>query len=187
MGNLILLFQWQLCYVRAYFSLDTMPVRWCIVVGILISNTAYADDEVEGKVTAVLDGNTVEISCSDSDVRKVLLAGIDSPELDQEFGEDAKRFLAKIILKKNVVVQFKGKDRFGNHLAVVKIKGKIDPRIELLKNGFAWTSEKDPVKALEQYRVEAQRNRRGLWKQENPVPPWTYRRQQTMLAPKSSS
>src|SRR5688572_9908954 len=108
-------------------------ISGCIVVGILISNTAYADDEVDGKVTAVLDGNTLEISCSNSDVRKVLLAGIDSPELGQEFGEDAKRFLEKIILKKDVIVQFTGKDRLGNYLAVVNIKGKIDPRIELLK------------------------------------------------------
>ena len=83
-------------------------------------------------------------------------------------------------------MKFLGKDRFGNYLAVVKIKGKGDPRIELVKNGFAWTSEKNPSNELEQYRLEAQQKKRGLWKQENPVPPWTYRRQQSMLIPKSS-
>jgi endonuclease YncB( thermonuclease family) len=157
------------------------------VVGIIFSNNAVAEDEINGKVTGVLDGNTLEISCSDDGVRKILLAGIDSPELGQEFGEEAKKFLSKLILRKDVTIQFEGKNRFGDYLAVVKINGRIDPRIELLKNGLAWTSEKDPVKEFEQYRITAQRKGIGLWKQENPIPPWTYRRQQTMLVPKSSS
>jgi Mg-chelatase subunit ChlI len=54
-----------------------------------------------------------------------------------------------------------GKDRFGDYLAVVKINGKVDPRIELLKNGLAWTAEKNPADALEQYRLEAQQKRKG--------------------------
>ena len=171
-----------------FFSDHKKAFYWCVVMCVLISTIAQADDEVNGKVTAVLDGNTIQISCfcETSDVRKVSLVGIDSPELGQEFGEDARKFLEKMILGKDVIVQFQGKDRFGNYLAVVKIKGKVDPRIELLKNGFAWTSEKNPAEELERYRLEAQRKRKGLWKQENPVPPWTYRRQQSMLKPKSS-
>lgn len=158
-----------------------------VAIGIALSNKAYADEEMNGHVTAVLDGNTMEISFSHSDVRKVLFAGIDSPELGQEFGQDARKFLEKMVLRKNVKVEFKGKDRFGNHLAIVKIEGKVDASIEVLRNGFAWTSEKDPNEELERHRVKAQQSRSGLWKQENPIPPWTYRRQQTMLAPKSSN
>jgi micrococcal nuclease len=55
-----------------------------------------------------------------------------------------------------------------------------------LKEGFAWTSEKDPTPELEIHRTEAQQKSKGLWKESNPTPPWTYRRQQTMLAPKES-
>jgi micrococcal nuclease len=181
--------QTQRCVFKN-FSRDKMILRWCILgiaVGIAIANNAYADDEMNGHVTAVLDGNTIEISFSNNDVRKVLFAGIDSPELGQEFGHEARKFLEKIVLRKNVTVEFKGKDRFGNHLAIVKIKGRVDARIEVLKNGFAWTSEQDPNDELERYRITAQQSKSGLWKQENPIPPWTYRRQQTMLAPKPSS
>lgn len=183
MSDLIFLFRSQLYYVRTDFEIKT---RWCVVAGILISNIVYADDELMGKVTAVLDGNTVEVSNPNNEVYKILFAGIDSPELGQEFGDKAKKFLEKMILKKEVVVQFKGKDRLGNHLAVIRIRGKVDPRIGLLKKGLAWTSEKNPSSNLEQYRREAQLKRRGLWSQEKPIPPWTYRRQQTMLQPKSS-
>jgi micrococcal nuclease len=188
MRYLILPFQRQRCVVKT-FSHDKIVWRFCmlgIAIGIALSNKVYADEEMSGQVTAVLDGNTMEISFSNSEVRKVLFAGIDSPELGQESGQDAKKFLEKIVLKKNVTVQFKGKDRFGNHLAVVKIKGNVDAGIEVLKKGFAWTSEKDPNEELERYRITAQQSRSGLWKQENPIPPWTYRRQQAMLTPKTS-
>jgi endonuclease YncB( thermonuclease family) len=114
------------------------------------------------------------------------LAGIDSPELTQEYGEKAKKYLEKMLLEKKVIVHFQGKDRKGNKLAVVLLKGEIDARIELLKEGLAWTSEKDPLPELEVHRTEAQEKGRGLWKEENPTPPWTYRRQQSMLQPKSS-
>ena len=181
-------FQTLSCVVKN-FACDRIVLRLVmlnIAIGTALANKVYADQEMNGRVTAVLDGNTMEISFSTKDVRKVLFEGIDSPELNQEFGGEAKNFLEKIVLRKNVTVQFKGKDRFGNYLAVVKINGKVDAAIEVLKNGFAWTSEKNPNEELERYRVRAQQSKTGLWKQENPIPPWTYRRQQTMLAPKTS-
>jgi micrococcal nuclease len=188
MRYLIWPFQRKRCVIKT-FSHDKI-VWWCCMLGIAIgtalSNKVYADEQMSGQVTAVLDGNTMEICFSNSDVRKVLFAGIDSPELGQEFGQDAKNFLEKIVLRKNVTVEFKGKDRFGNYLGVVKIKGNVDAGIEVLKNGFAWTSEKDPNEELERVRIAAQQSKTGLWKQQNPIPPWTYRRQQTMLKPKTS-
>ena len=187
-SNLILHFQRQLCFARTGLFPAKKAFYWCATLCVFISTIARADDEVNAKVTAVFDGNTIQVSCfcEESDVRKVSLVGIDSPELGQAFGVEARKFLEELILGKEVKVQFQGKDRFGNYLGVVKINGKADPRIELLKSGFAWTSEKNPSDALERYRLEAQEKKRGLWKQENPVPPWTYRRQQSMLTPKSS-
>jgi endonuclease YncB( thermonuclease family) len=148
---------------------------------------ASGNGDIKGKVTAVVDGNTVEISTSENQVLKVLLADIDSPELGQEFGVEAKEFLEKAVLQKNVVVQLQGKDRRGNHVAIVLVNGKADPRIELLKRGLAWTSEKNPVEDLEAHRIEAKSKGKGLWSQESPVPPWTYRREQSMSNPKGSS
>jgi endonuclease YncB( thermonuclease family) len=71
-------------------------------------------------------------------------------------------------------------------MAEVLIDGKRDPRIQLLRDGLAWTDESNPDSALESYRVASQSKKKGLWKDENPTPPWTHRRQQSMLAPKSS-
>src|SRR5688572_18364577 len=110
---------------------------------------AMAYEEISGKVTSVIDGNTLEVRASNNQVHKVMLVGIDCPELGQEFGSQAKKFLEKIILNKEVTLEFRGKDRVGNLLAVVMIDGDVDPRVELLKEGLAWTAERNPNADLE--------------------------------------
>lgn len=144
-----------------------------------------SNNEISGKVIEVIDGNTIEVLAEDKTTYKIVFAGVDSPELTQEFGERAKQYLEKMLLKQQVHVQLQGKDRKGNYVGVV-IKDKLDPRVELLKEGLAWTSEKDPLPELESIRVKAQQRGKGLWKTENPTPPWIYRRQVSMMQPKSS-
>lgn len=147
---------------------------------------ATAGDEITGKVISVIDGNTLEVESGLNEKQKIMLAGIDSPELHQEYGDKAKKLLEKLTLDKSVTVKFVGKDRWGNYLAEVVVEGKFDPRVELLKEGLAWTAERNPAPALEEYRTKAQQKGKGLWKQQDPTPPWIFRRQQTMLQAKSS-
>lgn len=152
---------------------------------ILFSTLAMAND-VKGKVVAVIDGNTFQVAGDDDKIHNILLMGIDSPELGQEYGQEAKLFLEKMILGKEVSISIKGKDRMGNPLISVRIIGAKDPRIALLKEGLAWTAEKNPPPDLEFYREAAQLKGKGLWKQNNPTPPWIYRREQTMSSRNNS-
>lgn len=156
-----------------------------IILTACIQITGFSNDVLTARVVAVIDGNTVEIVGEDNETRQIILAGIDSPELTQEYGEKAKKFLEKIALEKNVTVQITGKDRKGTAIGIITIEDK-DPRIDLLKEGLAWTAEKNPIPDLETIRAKAQEKGKGLWKQDNPTPPWTHRREQTMLQPKSS-
>jgi micrococcal nuclease len=160
-----------------------------LMVFSLIAGQLKADD-IKGKVVSVIDGNTLEVVSLDNETLKLILVGIDCPELGQQFGTEAKQFMEKLMLDKDVVVTFHGKDRWGNQLAMVKIvngsRDPKDPRIDLLKEGLAWTAEKNPDPDLDAHRTTAQQKGRGLWKDQNPIPPWTYRRQQTMAQAKSS-
>lgn len=156
------------------------------LAGLLVISSIWANDEISGKVVTVIDGNTLEVIGDDNETIKVSLVGIDCPELGQEYGDKAKKFLEKMILEKNVIVKLQGKDRWGNYLAVVTFKDDIDPRVELLKEGLAWTAEKNPLPQFEEFKEKAREKSKGLWKQESPTAPWIYRRQQTMLQPKSS-
>ena len=154
------------------------------VLAVALSSMVYAENELSGKVTSVLDGNTIEVIADDNESYKIMLYGIDSPELGQEYGEKAKKFLQKMILDKKVTIKIQGKDRWGNRLGVILIDGKIDPRLELLEAGLAWTAERNPLEELETVKEKAREQGKGLWKEKDPTPPWTFRRDQTMLEPK---
>lgn len=145
-----------------------------------------AQDPIEAKVIEVIDGNTLVAKDENGEEWKVMLAGIDSPELNQQFGNEAKSFLEAKALKKAVTITLQGKDRWGNRLAVVMLKGKDDLRVELLSKGLAWTSERNPIPELEKIRIEAENAKKGIWQEEQPTPPWIFRRQQTLMQEKGS-
>ncbi len=155
------------------------------ILGLFLSSVVLAKEMISGKVVTVIDGNTLEVYTSENETYKIFLFGIDSPELGQEYGEKAKRFLEKLILDKSVSVEIQGKDRLGNRLGVLLIEGK-DPREQLLEEGLAWTAERQPIQEFEEIKEKARQKNKGLWKEQEPTPPWTFRRQQTMTQFKSS-
>lgn len=158
------------------------------VIGIfvlLMPMYLLASDVITGKVITVIDGNTLEVFTNDNETYKILLFGIDSPELEQPFGEKAKQFLQKLILDKDVIVEVQGKDRLGNRLGIILIEGE-DPREKLLAEGLAWTSEKNPVESFEMIKEKSKEKGKGLWKEQEPTAPWVFRRQQTMIQFKTS-
>ena len=155
------------------------------LAGLLLCSVLFANEIISGKVITVIDGNTLEVFTSENETYKILLFGIDSPELGQEFGEKAKLHLEKLILNKSVNIEIQGKDRLGNRFGIIKNED-LDPRKELLQEGLAWTSEKQPLPELEVIKEKAREKGKGLWKEQDPTPPWAYRRQQTMAQFKSS-
>ncbi len=156
-----------------------------LILGLLMSSVLWAEEMISGKVVTVIDGNTLEVYTNDNETYKILLYGIDSPELGQEYGDKAKRFLEKLILEKNVSVQIQGKDRWGNRLGIILIDGE-DPREQLLEQGLAWTSEKQLIEEFEAIKEKARDKGKGLWKEQDPTAPWLFRRQQTMTQFKTS-
>lgn len=166
-----------------------MTVRFILLLLMMaiacFSSWAFSE-EIDAKVVAVVDGNTLEVKSGAGEVYKIVLSGVDSPELEQEFGEEARAFLEKLVLKKSVKVLWQGKDRWGNRLAVVFLKGEVDLRVELLRAGLAWTAERNPNPELENVRTTAQERGKGLWSNTEPTPPWVFRRQQTMMLEKGS-
>lgn len=75
-----------------------------ILLGISLTSSAF-----QAKVTAVTDGDTVKIEYQNKTI-KVRLAGIDTPELKQEFGLEAKNALEDKVLNKTVYIDGDKKD-----------------------------------------------------------------------------
>ena len=141
---------------------------------------------LKGKVVDVADGNTIELLTEENESYRIELAGVDCPETEQPFGLEAKRLLEKSLKGEKVEVFVERKNRWGVRQAVVVTKSGEDPRLKLLAEGLAWTSEKNPVPEFESIRIDAKAHGKGLWESGDPTPPWIFRRQQTMLIPKSS-
>jgi micrococcal nuclease len=162
-------------------------MKWIIVCAIMACAclASGGDEIIKGSVTKVIDGNTIELITEDRTSYKILLRGIDSPEPGQHYADQARKFLEKIVLNKSVIIHIHGKDRYGNRLGDLRINDAIDLEKELVKEGLAWTSEKNPEKELEELKEQARLSGKGLWGEKTPIPPWIFRRQQSMMEAKS--
>lgn len=140
----------------------------------LCASIAQAADSWTGEVIRVLDGDTVEVLRHRAPVR-IRLANIDAPERSQAFGSRSREYLASMTYRKTVRVEDQGKDRYGRTIAVLYAGGQ-NINAEMVSAGMAWVytrySTDLQLPALEQF---ARENRIGLWKDSNPVEPWSFR------------
>jgi len=137
-------------------------------------------EELTGKVIRVSDGDTITLLLPDSKMQeKVRLAGIDAPESPQDFGQRARKFLQDFIGGETAKVEYDGRDQYGRIVGVVFVDGK-NINLEMVKCGLAWhyVAFARNNTQLAEAQAEAQRKRRGLWVQPNPIPPWEFRREQ---------
>ena len=74
---------------------------WCT------SAAAVRGASLFGKVIEVNSGDVITISNLNRPVR-VRLLGVDAPEMDQAFGDVAKKHLADLIYDKSVLVEYAG-------------------------------------------------------------------------------
>jgi len=160
-------------------------VKLILLLMILPIAVALPQD-LQGTVTEIIDGNTLHLETLAGDVYKILLHGIDSPEPGQKYADQSTEMLKKLLLKKQVTVAVQTRDRHGNRVGSIQVADGSDPRHEMLRSGLAWTAEKQTDPELEAIRVEAKKKNIGIWEEENPTPPWTYRRQQTMIDAKAN-
>lgn len=127
-----------------------------------------------GTVTQVVDGDTIWVTPRGGAKTKVQLMRIDAPELDQPFGDAAKKYLSDLILRKKVEVQYTTKNRAGGIGGVVFLqheKGMVDVNLTLILNGLAWHNEDDQTEAYVNGQRKAQAAKIGLWAAEDPIYP----------------
>ena len=148
--------------------------RLCSVFLLLWATYAYAD--FTGKVVAVSDGDTITVLRGSEQV-KVRLAEIDAPEKAQAFKQKSKQALAGLVHGKNVQVVEHGLDKYRRTLGSIYLDG-LDVNAEQVRQGMAWVFLRYSKNAgFIQLQAEAREQRRGLWFDSEPVPPWEWRKQ----------
>ena len=132
--------------------------------------------EFSGTVVYVPDGDTIHMMVNGEKV-KIRFFGIDCPERTQSYGLEAKEFLMNHLDMDDVRVEVVDKDRYGRLVGKVYSKGVYLNEL-MVSSGNAWWYKyyAENETGLEIAEKAARKNRKGLWKQQNPVAPWEYRR-----------
>jgi len=134
-----------------------------------------------GKVIEVNSGDVITIFNLNRPVR-VRLLGVDAPELDQVFGDVARKHLADLLSDRSVLVEYSGID--GDHSVNGRVSFEgIDIGAQMIRDGAAWVDPSTQHRlsaadreVYQQSEEAARSERRGLWQQENPVAPWEFAR-----------
>lgn len=134
-----------------------------------------------GHVVSVSDGDSITVLDRQLREHKIRLNGIDAPEAGQEFSQASRRHLAQMVSGREVLVIWQMTDRYERELAKIMVD-RMDINLEQLRAGMAWyfrEYERDvPEEDRENFDAaerKARSERRGLWQQLNPLPPWDYR------------
>ena len=130
---------------------------------------------MSGIASIVYDGDTFKLTQSDGTVLKIRLANIDAPELAQAYGKASRDFLKSMIDQKNVMVEIQSKDKYQRSVGVIFLNNE-NINHSIVANGYAWHYLKYSRDfELSKIENDAKMNKKGLWKDEKPLPPWQYR------------
>lgn len=128
------------------------------------------------KVVGVSDGDTITALCPGNERVKVRLAEIDAPEKAQPFGARSKQSLSDLCFGRTARIDDRGRDRYGRTIGRVACAG-TDANAEQVRRGLAWVYDRyvtDPD--LYPLQDIARTERRGLWADISPTPPWEWRK-----------
>lgn len=126
------------------------------------------------QVIGIADGDTMTI-LQDGKPLKLRLANIDAPEKRQSFGGRSKQSLFDLCWGKDVTYKVQDIDRYKRTVALVYCDGVEVNRVQV-ERGFAWVYYKyNKDSSLSALQNLAQFNRRGLFADSNPIPPWEFR------------
>jgi endonuclease YncB( thermonuclease family) len=137
---------------------------------------------LQAKVVAYASATAFAVLDPDRRLKRIKLTGVDAPEKKQRFAQQAQRLSSDYLGADTVLIAV---DAVGPDERVhgrVTIEGR-DLGLTLLEAGLAWCdpadSERLPAALRSAYSHacdQARTQRRGLWQDAHPLPPWEYRR-----------
>jgi len=154
------------------------------------SFAAAAPIEFLASVVRVTDGDTIVVEGRDDRRDKVRIVSIDAPEKGrrglrgQPYSERSRQHLVNMVDGKTLRLVSRGYDDYGRVLARVWVGG-TDIGLAQVCAGYAWVFEAfvEQLSPAEQqtYRacqITARTEKRGLWRESQPTPPWVWRHSQ---------
>jgi len=167
-----------------------LPLAIWLPIGLLCS-ASVAAEVLQGRVVGVADGDTITVLDTTKQQHKIRFAGIDAPERKQPFGTRSRQNLARYVAGKEVRLDCHKTDRYRRKICKVWVQPVDCPRcgttlevgLAQVTDGMAWwyrryAEEQTPEDwgQYESAEQEASSRKRGLWQDNDPVPPWEWRR-----------
>ena len=146
-----------------------------LVTGIgLLSSWAAAATDFSARVVTVHEGDRLLIYHAGKN-ETVYLQDIDCPELKQPHGRRAKHVTQAYVGGREVLVRNLQRDKHGRATVEIILPNGRNLGHELLKEGLAWWRKFDSKdRSLGEIETLVQAERKGLWADPNPVPPWKW-------------
>jgi endonuclease YncB( thermonuclease family) len=149
---------------------------------IVLCNSVFAESYT-ARVVSIADGDTVTVLDAENRQHKIRLVGIDAPEKHQPYGNVSRKHLGKLVHQRTVTIETNKLDKYKRELGKIILDGK-DINLEQVRAGYAWhyknyMGDQSTVdrESYAQAEDEARINQLGLWRDENPEPPWDFRHQ----------
>lgn len=137
---------------------------------------------LNGVVSRIVDGDTIDIVQPEGRPLRVRLACIDAPEKGQKpYGLAAAKALGDMVFSKSVRVESVSRDRYGRAIGKVFLPGQEFVNLNLVASGNAvvYRAYLKPCPEYEQDLLntesKAKSFRVGIWEQKNPIMPWDWR------------
>ena len=127
-----------------------------------------------GKVVRVSAGDQLTVE-SGGQRYSINLFGIASPVHGQAYSKEALKFTSKRARRKKVTLIVQ--DRSGEETVSASVILPDGQNLNhlVLQNGWAWWDQRASNELILQIlSQEARQEKRGLWKDDDPVPPWNY-------------
>ena len=149
---------------------------WFLVALLPLLASAAMGQTLFGKVTRVVDGDTVAFKVHNGPIEKIRLADIDTPERDQPWGSEATTALHQWSMSKPARIEVVDTDRYGRLVATLWVDDENINR-RLVKEGHAWVYRKylrdTSLIKLEARAISA---KAGLWSSNNVIEPSEWRK-----------
>lgn len=137
----------------------------------------------KARVIGIADGDTVTVLDEAFAEHKIRLMGIDAPEKSQAYGKRSKQSLSELIGDRELSVDADKRDRYGRLVGKLLASDGRDINLEQVRRGMAWhyadfAREQSPADRMRYADAQqwARADRKGLWSDASPTPPWEYRK-----------
>ena len=147
----------------------------CIAVFWFSAASAHA---WTGRVVDVIDGDIIKVLHQEKGVVTMMLYGIDAPDEKQPFFKEATDFLRDKVEGQDVTIhEFLTGQKI---VTAVIVHDGANVNEQVLHVGYGWVYRKYCDQGFcsdwLMYEKQARDQKLGLWQDENPTPPWEWRK-----------